>query len=234
MANKLIAKIIDNNYQWEEKWVKDVKKGIFLIVTYIGCGLAILFNLVGLIGALKEHYCMTCTYAVLNTLITAGLIGLATKNTDFWYAAVPFIIVCLVSYTFAYDLYRWRRDAFARPIIIQTPAPPPPMMATTTTVFRSPALGQNLQHINTYPPYSQPAYSAHAYQTPDMYIGPNQSTGAHPSSSSSNQSVPYTQQPYSAPPAYQQHDSYQQSSAATGVQQQQHEYEKQKPYNPLY
>ncbi|CAG2182562.1 unnamed protein product, partial [Oppiella nova] len=51
------------------------------VIIYAMAAVAILFILVGLMGAYKEHYCMTVTYAVLMTIATLGSIGTASQNS---------------------------------------------------------------------------------------------------------------------------------------------------------
>jgi len=96
-------------------------------------------NLVGLMGAYKEHYCMTMTYAILMTIGTIGTVVTAFRNPYYFITAAIDIIVCIIAYTFAHELHQRRRLTFATPIVLSTGAPLPPH----TTVQMAPQpLGQ--------------------------------------------------------------------------------------------
>jgi hypothetical protein len=90
---------------------------IFVVTAY-----GILFNLMGLVGAYKEHYCMTTTYAILMTLGTLGSIATAVNNPFYFTNTVLYFLVSALAFAFAYDLRRRRRLLFSAPVVVsQTP-----------------------------------------------------------------------------------------------------------------
>ena len=121
--------------------------GGFLIIV----GLGVLFNLMGLMGAYKEHYCMTVTYAVLCTLGSLVSIRIAIINPIYWSIVVINLIICGLAYTYANDLRRIRVQAFNTPIFITTVIP------TGTAIQMAP--GQIYIPVGPAQPYSPPQYS---------------------------------------------------------------------------
>ena len=82
--------------------------GILIAASVIG----ILFQLFGFIGAWREHFCLTCTYTVLQVLGTISTFVNAFKYSPYWGSAVLSIIVSIVAILFLIDLRQIRN---ARP-----------------------------------------------------------------------------------------------------------------------
>ena len=66
---------------------------------------AILFQLIGLIGAWKEHFCLSCTYAVLAVLglIYACVNAFGTGGV-YWGSWVVSLVVTITAVLFTIDL----------------------------------------------------------------------------------------------------------------------------------
>ncbi|XP_054155824.1 uncharacterized protein LOC128954271 [Oppia nitens] len=95
-------------------------KTFTISIIYVALALAILFDLLGLMGAYKEHFCMTTTYAVLMTLGSLGSIDQAVRNPYYSFNTVINFVVAVLAIAFAYDLYRRRQNLFSGPVVIQT------------------------------------------------------------------------------------------------------------------
>ncbi|XP_054158605.1 uncharacterized protein LOC128956914 [Oppia nitens] len=65
-----------------------------------------LINLMGLMGALKEHYCMTLGYAITMTVLTVLMIVVVFVATApaFWFTFVLNIFIVCLAYLYARDL----------------------------------------------------------------------------------------------------------------------------------
>lgn len=83
--------------------------------------ISILFNVIGLLGAYKEHFCLTLTYAFLMTLNILGSILVAVKTPTYFYSTVFNFIVCVLAYDYAIDL-RFMRNPICVAHDIVTPA----------------------------------------------------------------------------------------------------------------
>ena len=132
-------------------------------------GLSILFNLMGLMGAYKEHYCMTVTYAVLCTLGTLSLISRAIRDPTYWSASFINVIICGLTYAYAYDLRRIRVQALNTQMFITTTGVP-----TGTVIQMAP--GQVYIPAGPAQPYASPQYSGQ-YGQPQTGPAP---TGLNP------------------------------------------------------
>ena len=66
--------------------------------------LAILFNLLGLMGAYKEHYCMTVTFAVLNGIATVISIVNAVKLASYWFTFIVNLLVTVLAVWVSMDI----------------------------------------------------------------------------------------------------------------------------------
>ena len=115
-------------------------------------GLSILFNLMGLMGAYKEHYCMTVTYAVIKTLGSFSSISTAIKNPTYWPTVVINLIICGLTYAYAYDLRRIRVQAFNTQVFTVTHGVP-----IGTVIQMAP--GQVYIPDGPAQPYAPPQYS---------------------------------------------------------------------------
>jgi hypothetical protein len=80
--------------------------------------ICILFNLLGLMGAYKEHYCMTLTYAILMTLNTFGSINNAIKTPMYWCSFVLSLTITILAYAYASDLKTIRNQMFETPAFV--------------------------------------------------------------------------------------------------------------------
>ena len=103
-------------------------------------------------GAYKEHYCMTVTYAVLITLSALSAISTATRNPTYWLTVVIDFMICGLVYAYAYDLRRIRIQAFNTPVFITTTGAP-----TATVIQMAP--GQVYIPAGPAQPYAPPQYS---------------------------------------------------------------------------
>jgi O-antigen ligase len=108
--------------------------------------ISILFNLLGLMGAYKEHYCMTLTYAILMTLSTLGSIDNAIKTPVNWCSFVLSLTIAILAYAYARDLNTIRNQMFETPAFVIQPQ---------TVVHMSP--GQQYTSGGWQPP---PAYNS--------------------------------------------------------------------------
>ncbi|CAG2113303.1 unnamed protein product, partial [Medioppia subpectinata] len=77
--------------QSDEEW-KHMKKVTIAVIATIGT-IAMLVEMLGLIGAVKEHYCLTMTYAILMALITLSSIGGAVRIGSFWFTFVLNVLI---------------------------------------------------------------------------------------------------------------------------------------------
>ncbi len=103
--------------------------------------ISILFNLLGLMGAYKEHYCMTLTYAILMTLSTLGSIYNAIKTPVYWYSFVLSLTITILAYAYARDLNTIRNQMFVTPVLVaqpQTVVHMPPGQQYTSGGWQSP------------------------------------------------------------------------------------------------
>ena len=75
----------------------------------VGGVISLLIQLVGIIGAYKEHYCMTLTYAILMAFGTAGSIFSAIKSSVCWVGFIFNLIVCVLAFVLANDIKKSKR-----------------------------------------------------------------------------------------------------------------------------
>lgn len=78
------------------------KLGIFIFAF-----LAMLYILVGLFGAIKEHFCLSCTYTVLSVFLFI-LIIIQIPNDGTYWGGFFWLIICIVSVLFTHDLNKIR------------------------------------------------------------------------------------------------------------------------------
>ncbi len=83
--------------------------------------ISILFNLLGIMGAYKEHYCMTLTYAILMTLSTLGAIFNATEAPVYWLSFVLGLAITILAYAYARDLKTIRNQVFGTLELVAQP-----------------------------------------------------------------------------------------------------------------
>lgn len=79
---------------------------MILVVVY---GLSIILTLIGLIGAIKESFCLSCTYTVLCGVATLIMMAIALINP---YGCVFFVIdlqITILWASFTQDLYTMRK-----------------------------------------------------------------------------------------------------------------------------
>ena len=82
-----------------------------IIYVMVSCVIAILIQMLGLFGAWKEHFCMSCTYAILSALsFLFGIYG-AIRSPSHWLSEVISLLVTIVAILFTIDLRRMRRTA---------------------------------------------------------------------------------------------------------------------------
>ena len=62
----------------------------------------------GLYGAWKEHFCLSCTYAVFSTISTIVNIVGAILNPFAWLGAIISLLVTIAAIRFTIDLRRIR------------------------------------------------------------------------------------------------------------------------------
>ncbi|CAG2114392.1 unnamed protein product [Medioppia subpectinata] len=93
--------------QSDEEW-KHMKKVTIAVIATIGT-IAMLVEMLGLIGAIKEHYCLTMTYAILMALITLSSIGGAVRIGSFWFTFVLNVLITVLAFLFARDLHYRQR-----------------------------------------------------------------------------------------------------------------------------
>ncbi|CAG2115645.1 unnamed protein product [Medioppia subpectinata] len=135
LASTIVDHYVDQNSdQFNDLTIDERQrlKSMAKVVIYVSTAYAILFNLLGLMGAYKEHYCMTVTYAILMTLGTLGSIGTAIQNPYYYTNTVIYLLVTILAFAFAYDLRRRRLILFSAPIVI-SPVPAPTVDAIPLT-----------------------------------------------------------------------------------------------------
>ncbi|XP_054155352.1 uncharacterized protein LOC128953851 [Oppia nitens] len=120
-----IAHLVNDYYENNETFNRlsqedRAKAKTFTIsIIYVALGLGILFHLLGLMGAYKEHFCMTTTYAVLMTLGAIGSINRGVQSPYYTFNTVINFVVAVLAIAFAYDLYKRRQLMFSGPVVIQ-------------------------------------------------------------------------------------------------------------------
>ncbi len=73
--------------------------------------IAILFQLMAILGALREHLCLVATYAVLNLLGTVASFAEALRTRVMWGEFAWSALVTLLAIAFVRDLVLIRRQA---------------------------------------------------------------------------------------------------------------------------
>jgi hypothetical protein len=63
-----------------------------------------LFTIIGIIGVMKESYCMTITYSVFMTIDAITTIGIALRIPSYTLASMLTILVVILSYTYAHRI----------------------------------------------------------------------------------------------------------------------------------
>lgn len=76
---------------------------VFGLVVFI---LSALISMLGLFGAWKEHFCMSCTYAVLSTISTVLNFVSAISSPISWLSFVISLLVSIAAILFTIDLRR--------------------------------------------------------------------------------------------------------------------------------
>ncbi|CAG2114391.1 unnamed protein product [Medioppia subpectinata] len=111
------------------------------VIATIGT-ISIMFELLGLLGAYKEHHCLTMTYAVLMLLATCASIGSAALEPAYWFTVTIDAVITTLAFMYARDLRRRQlRLAFIRSTGGEDPEfyptvpvyPPPSYGATPAT-----------------------------------------------------------------------------------------------------
>lgn len=101
--------------QKDREDIRDLSHKIIIGVLIAACILGILFNLLGLIAAWKEHFCLAITYTVLHCL---GLVQLFWQSVrrPVMFANFGFqFVVALVAILFVIDLSKIRRSRLNGP-----------------------------------------------------------------------------------------------------------------------
>ncbi|XP_054155793.1 uncharacterized protein LOC128954239 [Oppia nitens] len=99
---------IDDNYH--QKTLDTSYKSSIKLVVYAVAVLSLIIHLIGLIGAIKEHYCMTVGYLVVQILEVIHAVKLVNEDNYYpWYMLLIETAVCLISFSYARDLHRRRR-----------------------------------------------------------------------------------------------------------------------------
>ncbi|CAG2174179.1 unnamed protein product [Oppiella nova] len=128
----------NNDKKISDQDFKNAKKVTIAIIATIG-SICILFELLGLLGAYKEHYCLTMTYAILMFMMTWGSIGGAVRVGTFWVTFGVNVMITTLAFLYARDLHRRRHQS------------------TAMYVTGRPAYSSLTEPVNTYP---APSYGA--------------------------------------------------------------------------
>jgi hypothetical protein len=128
--------------------------------------ISISFNLLGLMGAYKEHYCITITYFIFMTMSTFGSINNAIKTPVYWCSFVLSLTITILAYAYASDLKTIRNQMFETPAFVIHPQ---------TVVHISPGqqyMSPEQQYISPGQQYTSggwqpPAYNSGQYKTFD-------------------------------------------------------------------
>ena len=70
---------------------------------------SILIEMLGLFGAIKEHFCLTLTYAILRMLATVGHLATALSSSSSWANFVMGVLITTLAFMLARDLNTIRR-----------------------------------------------------------------------------------------------------------------------------
>ncbi len=124
----------------------------------VSWGIFILFNLLGLLGAYKQNFCLTMTYAVFMTLTTFGLFVSVKRGDIHWLYLVFSLLITVLAFAYARDLMIIRNKMSTTPIFM-SPSQPQTIVQTQQQQYSSPSDGWE-------PP---PHYNSEQYKTDKYY-----------------------------------------------------------------
>jgi hypothetical protein len=104
--------------------------------------ITILFNLLGLLGAYKQNFCLTITYALFMTLSTFGSLITSLQTADiYWLYLVFNLLITVLAFAYARDLMIIRNQMFATPILMSPSQPQTVVQMAQQQQYSSPSNG---------------------------------------------------------------------------------------------
>ena len=124
---------------------------------------SIIIQLVGLVGAIKENYCMVIAYAVCTTIIAVLNIAAAiwqSFDNENWFSVVVYVLISILAYSYARDIKNKLQQQNRTIIVVQQPSL---LYSTPGQSYPTPLFPQN-QAMNgnpgqSYQPYPRSQFS---------------------------------------------------------------------------
>ncbi len=118
-ADKAITSELDHNHpelnQKDKQQVADISHKLVIGILIAGCIVGILFQLIGLIAAWREHFCLAITYMVLQSLGLIREFVQALRNPVIFASFGFQLLVVIVALLFVLDLGKIRRAKMSAP-----------------------------------------------------------------------------------------------------------------------